>query len=228
MESVNKNKINLDFVRQDGLADQLRSILSKENEKRSESVLDGSFDPACLTECPRRLFYKSTSLNCKEQYFTECSQSSIRNKWISYFEKCSRIRIAKSNVIASDCDYNISGYADAVIEMGDYLTVVKIKGVTESIYEKIKIKSARKKDVIETMVYSWLLEIPHGILIYENLNNQDYTIFHIIPYKPIIESIKNKCLKLFHMKHTMVIPEKPYASKMSKECRVCLFNNKCW
>jgi len=228
MESLENKSVGLDFVKQDELTNQLRSLLINENEKRSSVYINGSFNPADLTECPRRLFYKSTELHHGETYFLQSTQSSVREKWISYFDKCGRIRVAKKHIIATDCNYNISGYADAVIEIGEYLVVIGIKGVDASTYETIKKHTARKKDVIELMIYSWLLEIQDGMLIYENLNNQEYIIFHVIPYRPIIESIKKKCLDLFRMKSKLVKPERPYKTKTSKECKKCQFNIKCW
>lgn len=228
MGSLKNKQVVLDFVRQDELTNLVSSLLTNENEKRSTVLINGSFDPAELVECPRKLFYKATGAHRGETYFLQSTRFSIREKWLSYFDKCSRIRVAKKHIIATDHNYNISGYADAVIEIGEYLIVVAIKGVEASIYEDIKNQTARKKDIIELMVYSWLLEIKDGILIYENLNNQEYIIFHVTPYQPIIESIKKKCLDLFRMKSKLVEPEKPYKTKMSKECKKCQFNIKCW
>ena len=228
MGSLKDKQVVLDFVRQDELTNRLRSLLTGENEKRSTILINGSFDPAELTECPRKLFYKATGPHHGATYFSQNTQSFVREKWLSYFDKCSRIRVAKKHIVATDRNYNISGYADAVIEIGEYLAVITIKGVEASIYEIIKEQTARKKDIVELMIYSWLLEIKDGILIYENLNNQEYIIFHIIPYRPIIESIKKKCLDLFCMKSKLVEPERPYKTKASKECKKCQFNIKCW
>jgi hypothetical protein len=56
---------------------------------------------------------------------------------------------------------------------------------------------AFKKDVIEIMVYMWLTETKGGILLYENKDSNEYSIFYVDFYIPIINSIKKKCLALY-------------------------------
>jgi hypothetical protein len=129
--------------------------------------------------------------------------------------------------MVADCNFNIMGHVDAIINVSDINAVCQIKPVCEEDFIKVKDKGAFKKHVIETLVYMWLAELNDGILIYDNQNNNEYLVFHIEPYPAIIKSVKEKCFDLIKKRTIEQIPDRPY-KEVSKECLECQFSKKCW
>lgn len=224
--SEDSKKIS-NFVVRDKLILDLESSLEKELNEITY-IINSSFSPSDLVQCPRRLFFK---LNNK---YKSISNEKLRNneittsKWISNLKKCKKCRILKENACLSDCNYQLVGNADAIIELLNRLIVVKIKVVTHNDFTKIIKKNARRKDVVETMIYMWMAEVKDGLLIYDNESNNEYRIFHVLYYNPIINSVKNKCLKILKHKQEGLIPCRPYQDPNNIECENCEFTNNCW
>jgi len=227
MEQKTKQN-NEPFVSRDLISKDLERLLQDENENRTAKSFISSFNPAYLVECPRRLFYKTTFQYISPvTYFEKKTQTVLIEKWLDYLAKCKKIRIINKYLFASDSIYNLHGYLPAVVEFKDLIAGVQIKGVNNKKFSKVKKKGVIKRDAIELMIYIWLLEISDGLLIYENLDNQDYLILHIESYKPIIKSVKKKCLEVINCQQKGEAPLKPYKNK-AMECKECEFLNKCW
>jgi CRISPR/Cas system-associated exonuclease Cas4 (RecB family) len=216
------------FVERDRVSRELEELLRDANEKRSIKAFVSSLDPSSLVECPRRLFYKTTSSYVSSaSYFENQTQHFTITKWISYLDRCRGVRVVEKNVCSADGNYHIHGYLPAVIEFQHLMAGVLVKGVNNEQFSEIKKKGVVKKDVVELMIYLWLLEIQDGLLIYDDLGNQDYRIFHVVGYKPIIESVKRKCLEIISCQKEGRPPSRPYRSK-TRECKQCEFLRMCW
>jgi len=135
------------------------------------------------------------------------------------------LSLIKKNTIAFDKNYKITGETDAVIEMQDSILPVLIKKASGNDYKTVVKQGAFSKDVIELVIYTWLLELKSGILIYDTGN--DFHTFHVKKYQPIIESVKKKCLNLIQFQYTNNLPERSYEVR-SKECQECEFEKQCW
>ncbi len=219
------------FVKKDQVTTRLEQIIDGEICARSKESPKTTFSPDIITECPRKLIYGVMGNNKQNEstfYLKISSDIYTKKKWIEYFSKFKSIKLLESNLVAADCNYNMSGMIDAVISVDDVPFVVKIFPVSEERFLTIRSKGASKKDVIEVLIYMWLAELKHGLVIYENENTHKYEVFDVEPYKPIIIAVKNKCLMLSECKIKGEIPEKPYKTKTAKECRSCSFLNKCW
>lgn len=218
------------FIKIDEFSSLLESLIQKENDKHSIAYPVSVFDPAHLTECPRRIIYRANGCvpETSLPYLNIVNELFNRKKWLEYLSKCKSIKIIDKNLVTADCHYNISGNADAILSMDGNNYVIKIQAVSDDEFNQINKKGAFKRHVIELMVYMWLTELQDGLLLYENQNTNKYTVFHIKPYDPIIKSVTKKCTDLMEDKIQGNIPNRPYKTKDSSECGLCEFSKQCW
>lgn len=224
--NINSNNLNK-FIARDKLVLDFENSLDKEFNTAT-SIINSSISPSEIVECPRRLFFKSVNqyngVSNKEQRHNEM----VINKWIKNLKNCKKCRVLKENACLSDCNYKLVGNVDAIIELFDNLIVVRIKPVKNYDFKQIIKNGAKRKDVVEIMTYIWMAEVKDGILIYENISNNEFRTFRIFYYKPIINSIQKKCLTILEHQRNMSLPLRSYENKNSFECKKCEFINKCW
>jgi len=219
------------FIKLDQVSKNLELLINAEDSKRSMFFPTSNFDPSHLTECPRRIIYRVNNITpdfYRESYLDMMSGLFGKKKWIDMMEKFKNLKIVDKNVVAADCHYNISGNIDVILNIEEKIYVTKIQCIDQNQFDQIVMKGAIKKHVIEIIVYLWLTEINDGILLYDNQNTNQYKIFHIKAYSPIIKSITKKCLRLIDFKMNGKIPERPYESSGSSECSQCEFFKTCW
>ena len=219
------------FIKTDAISSRLESLLFQYAERKSITPLSDSFNADTITECPRRLVYRSsggvTSSNA-DKFLKDRSAVFCNNKWKEYLSECKSIRFIDANLSVADCNYNIVSSVDVVLRIDENIYAVKIEPLDDASYQGIQETGALKKHVVAVMVEMWLAEINNGLLIYENKNNNKFVVFHIEPYSPMIKSIANKCAMMFDCKISGKLPAKPYKEKNSNECSACEFVDKCW
>ncbi len=204
-------------------------LIAGEAELRSMSQISSTFDPFRLTECPRRLVYRITGVNCSIStlYMDYQNELAMKEKWFRIFTDCKKIKFLEKDAVVADAKYNITGKINAVISFDDDIYITQIKSVCDEDLKNIKQKGALKKDVVESVLYLWLLEVKDGLIIYDT-NKGGYLTFHIEPYQPIIKSVKSKCLEMMRHKMEGSLPERPYKNCSSNECNICEFLHLCW
>jgi hypothetical protein len=218
------------FIKVDEISRLLEHIISEESKTLSVDYPVSVFDPATVTECPRRMIYRANGCKSEMQADYHCMQSMLftKQKWIDYFKRSRKIKLVDKFIVTADCHYNVSGNADAVIKMGERLYVVKVQPICSEDFYRIKERGAAKKHIVESLVYMWLTEIHDGLLLYENQDTNECNVFHVRMYEPVIRSVMKKCLGLMENKVQGTIPERAYKHKGSNECQECEFINKCW
>jgi hypothetical protein len=179
-------------------------LIAGEAELRSMSQISSTFDPFRLTECPRRLVYRITGVNCSIStlYMDYQNELAMKEKWFRIFTDCKKIKFLEKDAVVADAKYNITGKINAVISFDDDIYITQIKSVCDEDLKNIKQKGALKKG--------------------------GYLIFHIEPYQPIIKSVKSKCLEMMRHKMEGSLPERPYKNCSSNECNICEFLHLCW
>ena len=210
------------YCKKDEVTDIFNNEINNEIKRRKISYSSGIFTPNRLTECDRRLLYKANGENIEENKFIENflleqDEKCLKNKWINFFENSIKTKIIGKNLIASDCNYNITGEIDCIIKKGNTEFVVLIKRHDGA---------PRRKYIVELMTYLWLVEKTHGLLICDS--NNIFNLYHIKISIPIIVAITNKCKKIIEKKMKGELPERQYESPCSYECLECEFNAKCW
>ena len=221
-------KIQDKFMKLDDFSRSIGNSISKLSDQKIE-ILNSSFDPFSITECPRRLIYKTGGrYEDNRSYLDICIQESIQKKWVDFFNYTKNIGLEDFNVIVNDHNFNLLGKIDILVNINGASIPVKIKALSDTDFVKIQTGGGFKKDVTELIICTWMAEKKDGLLIYENINNQQYIIFHVETYKPIIDSIKTKCVGLLDHKINGTIPNQPYKKDDSEECKKCEFFKMCW
>ena len=220
----------LKFAKKDSTSEMLEELITEEAHRRSIPSVNSTFDPIHITECSRRMVYRSRGIKHKSSlgYLQRASEDACRKKWLDIFKNSLKIRLIDQGIVVADSKYNITGKVDALISFGNNdKFAIKIKSVSESDFGNIKETGALRKDVVESILYLWLLEIKNGLLIYDN-NNGGFVVFHVEPYAPIIKSVKQKCDDMIRQNMEGHLPERSYKESSSVECEVCEFNKSCW
>jgi len=225
---LNKSSEKNNYVKKDILTSNIEQMLG-EYINKCKIETKTSFHPSQVTECPRRIVYRSQS-HVAENFGIlnlEDNNLCIKNKWIERIKKINKINVLYTDLLASDCTYNLVTIIHAILNISGELFTLHIQPVTQDNFQNIQKKGANRKHVIEVMTNMWLAETKHGLLIYENKNDNNFLLFHIIEYPEIVKSIKNKCKMMSEYKIKGKLPRKPYDMK-SLECDICEYKQKCW
>jgi hypothetical protein len=145
------------YSKKDDVTEIFNNEINNEIKRRKTLFFSGIFIPSRLTECGRRILYRSRGEKIDENRFREDflinqNEKYLKNKWIDFFENSIKIKMLEKNLVVSDCNYNITGTIDCIIKKGNTEFVVLIK---KQDGEPVR------KDVIELMTYLWLIEKPH-------------------------------------------------------------------
>jgi len=218
------------FVKKDEWTKDIHGLIKDEIKRRNFVKNNEVYNPTQITECPRRIIYRArgTKVDQNYSYQQDVIREYTKNKWVDFLDSFSGIKVVARDVVTADCNYNLNGKIDAILKIKDCIFVLLVKVLSEDEYSKVNEEGSIKRHVIELMLLMWLSEVKNGLLLYENKNTQDYNIFHILPYKSIITSAKNKCLQLFGNQIKGTIPLRPYKEKNNRECIVCEYQTICW
>lgn len=219
------------FVGKDDLSKRVANFISSENKRRNLPFNIEIFQPEYVTQCERRIVYRT--LGCKtEAQISPPKSDGIKGKWLSMLMKMNDVSVLGVDLLVSDINNNICGTIDLILSFDNTNTksICMIRGVNSETFDKIKSNGAIRRDVLADMVYMWLAEIPNAIMIYENMENEEFEIFHAIPRNDYIASAKEKYRKLMMFKLQGNIPDRPKrCSDMdTQECKICEFKNTCW
>ena len=200
-------------------------LLNEANDKR-EKVLRTTFDPLEITECDRRLIYRIMGEQEKKTNLELICKDFLKKKWVEYFKKIN-IKVIEKNLVCSDCNYNLVGNVDIVIQLKGLITIVKVHIVDNQKFLTVMEDGPFKKHIIDLMTNIWLSETDAGLLIYENRIDNRFSIFDVNQYDPIIRSVQKKCLNLLTHKTLGKFPVRSYKNATSFECEKCEFKEQC-
>lgn len=209
----------------------IKYIKKVEKKRRNLSGNLESFKPEQSTICDRRILYSVLSYKADEETKQEDDRRSIAfNRWSGIFCNDENVNILQSDVEVSDIHYNVSGKVDLVLHFENFNknSICMIRCVNGKDFQDIVEKGPFKKDVITDMVYMWLSEIPNAIMIYENMDEEKFEIFNIVPYNPIIQAARTKFKELMTYKINGKLKDRPYKDQNNRECLSCEFKSLCW
>jgi hypothetical protein len=217
------------FVKQDRISIALSGDLAKDNEKRSSENKGTVLKPSQITQCPRRMFYRSQGIEheCDNSFAEGCSLKALADKWIYMLGKCNSVNVVDEHIVVAHAKYNLSGSIDAYVEFDGYMFMVKVKPTD---IDRVRLTGAKRKDVVEVVTYLWMTELKDALLIYEDINGSGYKIFHIEPYAPIINTVKSKCSSLINSQLSGVEPPRLKGVTETdevSECKRCEHSYKC-
>jgi len=212
------------IVSKSNLSQELKEITDYEIGKLSKCESNSIFDSSEISNCPRKLLYKSVLESKDDLTIDKFNNKFAIKKWAELL----RYYVVGTNIPLSDCNYNIVGNADIVLKINYSKIILKIQSVNDEDFNHILIKGAFKRHVLELMVNEWLAEIKDGLIIYENRNDFRFEVFQVYMFAEALESIKNKCRGLVDCKIKGVFPSRPYKENNAKECDICNYKTDCW
>lgn len=229
MNSDSQKTNNIDFISKDN---SIKSAVDKYFIKRNSICkIQSLFNSSEITQCPVKLYYKSTGLkvdDINKGNVIGISEIFIKRKWIQILKKLEGISILAEDVQLSDSNYNLSGKADAVVLIENKKYILNVFPVKEDVFINVNKNGAIRKNVIEIITNMWLAEIKEGLMLYENKNSDEYLVLKVKLFKPIIESVKSKASLLFKKIFENKTPDMIYKNSENTECESCLFVSKCW
>lgn len=216
------------FVSVDELSKSLIAHEKSENKRRNFPFNAEIFSPERSTECERKILY---DIYGSKQIISDKSEdaNSLRDKWISLMMRMPDVILHGVDVEFSDMKYSLSGKVDMVLEFEKWeiKTIATVRATTKDLILKMRDKGPIRKHLIIDNVCMWLSEIPHSIMIYEDVKNKEIEVFHCVPYNPIIEEVREKFAKISDLKLKGLLADRPY-KKQERECLSCSHKEKCW
>lgn len=219
------------FIKQDTpLLSLTKEAIKVEIKRGNERFNHEVYNTRHLTECPRRLTYRVRNYDRDFSYnfLIDNDLESTKKKWVDFFSQCKKVDVLDKNVQAADCNYNLAGRADAVIRVGEFVSILRVDVLNPTEYEKAKSTGGLRRQIVDTMLMVWLTETENGILLCENRATKEYFLSHIIPYKPIIERVTEKCKDLIQNRMLHTLPDRVYDDGKSPECKTCEYRETCW
>ena len=205
---------------------EIAEDLCKEINSKKEIVPPSSFDINMIHKCSRQQILRTRGETRKKETNESLHVMAIKGKWANVFRSCKRTRVVKAGAILADANSNITATSDVIIEFKDNIYIVDVKPVGHKLFTKVKHNGPMGKDVITIQAYIWLSELKNGIIIYEDIGNQDYEIFLVRKNQPMINAIETKLNKLTSFQVSGVIPNIPEDIN-EYECDSCEYNKTC-
>jgi hypothetical protein len=220
---------NNKFAYRDQTVKEIESLVQVESYRLSNKYTNETFTPEHITECPRRIVYRSLGQisELPSSYLTFSHADKLQDKWVEFLRRCKSVQVIDSKAVVSDWERNLSGIVDIVIKYDDIIYGIQVQGVTPVEFDKIRINGAMKKHVITTMAKLWMIEKQDGLLIYDNQIG-DFCMFRVVCSEPILHSVAKKCQTLLQHKLRGDLPGRPYKDKSAKECTQCEYAKACW
>jgi len=227
---------NLSFIKSDGeVIDFLKENIDNVLKRRNFEIIGEVYNTRNITECDRRILYraygvKSDGIKSEIEFSKNdiFSENAIKEKWLTIFEDILNVKVRETFITASDCNYNLIGEIDGAGVIGNKPVIFMIRKVNHEEFENISKNEINRKDKVDILAKMWMIEVKHGILLYEDGNTNDYQLFHVTPYEPIIQSVCTKCKRLEDHRILGKLPDRPYKDALGTECLSCEFKLKCW
>lgn len=213
------------FYARDDLSMYVKASLQKDSASRNEYANSSIIRPDDIHQCSKRIAMRSAGVKPEKKLVENVIG---KDYWISKVRQMEGLTVLGTDVIAGDISYGVTGFADMVVRFEDkMIDSVVLFRKTEDI-KSISDGFPPRKDIMAIMMYMWLLEIKHGLLLYYTIDNQSFEIIHVIPYNPLINSMKAKIDNINKMRLLGLLPNRDHDDENSKECQSCEFFKNCW
>jgi hypothetical protein len=231
MSSENTNKLVVE--------DELTNFLLKKIKKvrgleYNNLEVINAFD---LTRCQKRIFYSITGEQKQDVKMSGFNgldniyQKSFRNKWFETLELIEDVKILGKDIVVGNDKYCLKSTIDAILQIKSLATVFMARSLSSSDFQLSfsLISKPRRAHIIELMMNMWMVEIPHGLILYENRDTLDITLFHVVPEMSLIRAYCDKCKHIADAKIGFSKDVKrAYLDRDNDECGSCEYSNKCW
>lgn len=163
----------------------------------------GVFYPSMLGSYCLRLLYLAYNGLLPERTIDDNLQrifdngSFLEERMETYFNKMGIL--LEREVEAKSDTPPMSGRADFILKHKDYDRVaLELKSINDKGFEALKTRPKREH-TIQLQIYLHILQLPYGIVLYENKNNQKLKAFGMLPDEGIWNQIVGKCTEVMQM-----------------------------
>ena len=220
-----RNKL---FYAVDDLSVCVKKELELNMERRNEYGTNSIIRPENISQCSRRISYRINGFKFDKDAILSSGNLDKKDIWITRIGLLDNVSVKGINVEAGDIFHGISGIADMVIRFENKLIDAVVLIYPTNNLVDISKGNPPKKDIMSMLLYMWLLEIKNGLILYYQIDKEDFELIHVIPYNPLINSMKEKLIDKKKKKMMGVLPERAYKEKSAIECTKCEFFNTCW
>lgn len=146
----------------------------------------GNFSPSDLGGCIRNAFFAFQAVP-KERVREPMSYATLddgryrHDRWRTALTEAGLMVVAEKELWIPE--WHVHGFTDGVLLVNDLEWVYELKGARQETFNRIVKNGPELKDKIQMHIYMRALEIPRGVLIYENKNDQR-TPREFVFYKP--------------------------------------------
>jgi len=136
-----------------------------------------------------------------------------------------------SEIMVRDTELNFEGHVDAIIDLVpgdiDERFIVDFKTING---DKFKIiTEPDPKYVTQITIYMMLLDIPRGVIFYQDKNKSEIKEFLIVRDEKFVEHIRNSAKKLLELLKSNKLPKIPmFYSEDKVPCMWCEYKEKCY
>lgn len=215
----------------DIVEDLLKTIdahLEKRNTPTEKKV--GGFHPSYTNQCARYWYYlfegtEMTTTFHPQTYRIFDNGHAVHDRLYSYLREIG-ILVAEEIPVTHD-DPPIEGTADGIIDLDGH-KLIELKSISNEGFHYRKLYNKPKDDHFrQAQIYMRCLDLPSGLVIYENKNNQEILPIYIERDDTFIDKLFKKYRGIYDAFLKREIPAQPY-KRSSAKCAECALADKCW
>lgn len=235
MKSLNALKqpkqVTIQKTGDDIVSDLLKTIddhLEKRNAPETKKV--GGFHPSYTNQCSRYWYYlfegtEMTTTFRPQTYRIFDNGHAVHERLYSYLREIG-ILVAEEIPVTHD-DPPIEGTADGIIDLDGH-KLIELKSISNEGFHYRKLHNKPKDDHFrQAQIYMRCLDLPSGLVIYENKNNQEILPIFVERDDAFIDKLFKKYKGIYEAFLNQEIPTQPY-KRSSAKCADCALADKCW
>jgi hypothetical protein len=158
---------------------------------------EGVFYPSMLGSYCMRLLYLAYNGLLPEQVIDDNLQrifdngNFLEDRMATYFTKMDIL--LDREIVAKSDNPPISGRADFLLKHENYDTIgLELKSINDKGFEALK-NRPKREHTVQLQIYLHILQLPYGVVLYENKNNQKLKAFGMLPDPDIWAQVLKKC-----------------------------------
>jgi len=189
------------------------------------------FAPSGRHECPRYLGYRLFGFNRESKFSARTYRifdmgHLIHEKLCGYLDRLGILVETEREFWTVDPP--LHGFIDAVILIGGEEVPVEIKSIGEYGFKRVKdLNSPQESHYAQLQFYLWALDLPIGIILYENKNNQMLLDFEVKRDDEFLDRELTLFRNVYALFKNGELHERPFEED-SKECGNCDAKKFCW
>ncbi len=216
----------------DDIVQDLLKSIDDHLEKRNSPVIKkvGGFHPSYTNQCARYWYYlfqgtEMTTTFLPQTYRIFDNGHAVHDRLYSYLREIG-ILVAEEIPVTHE-DPPIEGTADGIINLDGH-KLIELKSISNEGFHYRKLHNKPKDDHFrQAQIYMRCLDLPSGLVIYENKNNQEILPIFIERDDEFIDKLFKKYRGIYEAYLKQEIPTQPY-KRSSAKCADCALADKCW